>query len=132
MAFLFLTKSSKHAGSEFCDSCLNSMKYIHSSLFCFYFSSLLCLFSSPLRSSTQLENYLWFMYASAAQYNHPSSYPVTRICDAIDRTYSNGTLGKIAAGVFAYRGNLSCYINEPINTTETTVGWQWQVRFLNM
>lgn len=71
------------------------------------------------------------MYASAAQYNHPPRYPVTRICGAIDRTFSgNGTLSKIAAGVFAYRGNLSCYINEPRNATETDVGWQWQVRFL--
>ncbi|XP_023511789.1 lysosomal Pro-X carboxypeptidase-like [Cucurbita pepo subsp. pepo] len=73
----------------------------------------------------ELRDYLWSMYASAAQYNHPPGYPVTRICDAIDGAV-NGTLGKIAAGVFAYRGNLSCYINEPRNETETDVGWRWQ------
>ncbi|XP_022944256.1 lysosomal Pro-X carboxypeptidase-like [Cucurbita moschata] len=82
---------------------------------------------SPLRSSTELENYLWSVYASAAQYNHPAKYPVNRICGAIDGTYSgNGILSKIAAGVFAYRGKLSCYINEPRNATETDVGWRWQ------
>ncbi|KAG6570832.1 Lysosomal Pro-X carboxypeptidase, partial [Cucurbita argyrosperma subsp. sororia] len=82
---------------------------------------------SPLGSSTELENYLWSVYASAAQYNHPAKYPVNRICGAIDGTYSgNGILSKIAAGVFAYRGKLSCYINEPRNATETDVGWRWQ------
>ena len=91
------------------------------------------LFSSPLRSSTELENYLWSVYASAAQYNHPAKHPVNRICGAIDGTYSgNGILSKIAAGVFAYRGKLSCYINEPRNATETDVGWRWQVRCLNL
>ncbi|KAA0033354.1 hypothetical protein IC582_026830 [Cucumis melo] len=81
----------------------------------------------PLRGYFELEDYLWSMYASAAQYNHPPKYPVTRICDAIDGTYSvNGTLSKIAAGVFAFRGSISCYINEPRNETETDVGWRWQ------
>ncbi|XP_022140665.1 lysosomal Pro-X carboxypeptidase-like [Momordica charantia] len=81
----------------------------------------------PLRSSSELEDYLWSVYATAAQYNHPPKYPVTRICGAIDRASSgNGIISKIAAGVFAYRGNLSCYINEPRNATETDVGWRWQ------
>lgn len=97
-------------------------------LFCFGFFSIFC---SPLRRYSELENYLWSMYASAAQYNHPPRYPVTRICDAIDGASSvNGTLTKIAAAVFAYRGNVSCYINHPTNETETDVGWRWQVNFL--
>lgn len=95
------------------------------------FCLLLSPFSSPLQGYFELEDYLWSMYATAAQYNHPPRYPVTRICDAIDGTSSvNGTLTKIAAGVFAYRGNVSCYINEPRNETETDVGWRWQVIFL--
>ena len=88
-------------------------------------------FCSPIARYLELRDYLWSMYASAAQYNHPPGYPVTRICDAIDGAFSvNGTLSKVAAGVFAYRGNLSCYINEPRNETETDVGWRWQVIFL--
>lgn len=68
------------------------------------------------------------MYAGAAQYNHPPRYPVTRICGGIDGAYSgSGTISKIASGVFAYKGNLSCYNLEPRNDTETDVGWRWQV-----
>ncbi|KAG6570833.1 Lysosomal Pro-X carboxypeptidase, partial [Cucurbita argyrosperma subsp. sororia] len=82
---------------------------------------------SPLNSYSQLEDYLWSMYAGAAQYNQPPRYPVTRICDGIDGASSgSGTLGKIAAGVFAYEGKLSCYNLEPKNETETDVGWRWQ------
>lgn len=76
------------------------------------------------------------MYASAAQYNSPPTYPVTSICDAINGASSgSGILGKIAAGLFAYMGNLTCYINEPTTAPETTsgsetdVGWTWQVKF---
>lgn len=131
----FSTKSSKHAGNKLClfskiqvIHCCTYNLFVSFCLLCFCL--LLFIFSSPLRGYFELEDYLWSMYASAAQYNHPPKYPVTRICDAIDGTYSvNGTLSKIAAGVFAFRGSVSCYINEPRNETETDVGWRWQVLF---
>lgn len=83
---------------------------------------------SPLNSSSQLEDYLWSMYAGAAQYNHPPRYPVTRICGGIDgASPGSGIISKVAAGVFAYKGNLPCYNIGPRNDTETDVGWRWQV-----
>lgn len=83
---------------------------------------------SPLNSSSQLEDYLWSMYAGAAQYNHPPRYPVTRICGGIDgASPGSGIISKVAAGVFAYKGNLSCYNIGPRSETETDVGWRWQV-----
>ena len=97
---------------------------------CSFHIHLVCC-CSPLNSYSQLEDYLWSMYAGAAQYNQPPRYPVTRICDGIDGASSgSGTLGKIAAGVFAYEGKLSCYNLEPRNETETDVGWRWQVNLL--
>lgn len=67
------------------------------------------------------------MYATAAQYNQPPRYPVTVVCGGIDGSESKDILGKIFAGVVAYRGNLSCYINPTTNESETATGWQWQV-----
>ncbi|XP_023541432.1 lysosomal Pro-X carboxypeptidase-like [Cucurbita pepo subsp. pepo] len=82
---------------------------------------------SPLENFFQLKDYLWTMYTAAAQYNRPPRYPVTRICDAIDGASSgSGIVGRIAAGVFAYKGNLSCYQIQPRDETETDVGWRWQ------
>ncbi|KAG6601675.1 Lysosomal Pro-X carboxypeptidase, partial [Cucurbita argyrosperma subsp. sororia] len=82
---------------------------------------------SPLKNSAQLEDFLWSMYTVAAQYDHPPRYPVTIICDAIDGASSgSGIVERIAAGVFAYKGNLSCYMNQARDETETDVGWRWQ------
>lgn len=68
------------------------------------------------------------MYAGAAQYDRPPRYPVTVICRGIDGASStDDILTKIFAGVVAYTGNRSCYINQPRNETETDVGWRWQV-----
>ena len=68
------------------------------------------------------------MYSGAAQYNHPPDYPVTIVCGGIDGALSNTSiLGKIFAGVVAYRGIRSCYVNPPRNISETSVGWRWQV-----
>ncbi|XP_023531617.1 lysosomal Pro-X carboxypeptidase-like [Cucurbita pepo subsp. pepo] len=61
------------------------------------------------------------------QYDHPPRYPVTIICDAIDgASPGSGIVDRIAAGVFAYKGNLSCYMNQARDETETDVGWRWQ------
>ncbi|XP_054816811.1 uncharacterized protein LOC129316416 isoform X2 [Prosopis cineraria] len=82
---------------------------------------------SPLNSSSELKDYLETMYASAAQYNRPPRYPVTVICGGIDgASFGSDILNKIYAGVVAYKGNGTCKVNGPINTTETAVGWRWQ------
>ncbi|KAB2606610.1 lysosomal Pro-X carboxypeptidase-like [Pyrus ussuriensis x Pyrus communis] len=82
---------------------------------------------SPLTTSSELKNYLDGLYCGAAQYNSPPSYPVTVFCGGIDGVSSgNDTLSKIFAGVVAYSGNRSCYVNEPRNLSETDVGWSWQ------
>ncbi|CAN1171697.1 Lysosomal Pro-X carboxypeptidase [Linum perenne] len=66
------------------------------------------------------------MYARAAQYNRPPTYPVDKICKAIDGASENDTLGKIFAAIVAYQGIKKCYINEPVEPSETNVGWGWQ------
>ncbi|CAA3032260.1 lysosomal Pro-X carboxypeptidase [Olea europaea subsp. europaea] len=81
-----------------------------------------------LNNSTQLKDYLDTMYSEAAQYNEPPDYPVTMICSGIDGA-PNGTdiLGRIFAGVVAYKMNMSCYdTNEYNYPSETSVGWKWQ------
>ncbi|XP_039026349.1 lysosomal Pro-X carboxypeptidase-like [Hibiscus syriacus] len=81
-----------------------------------------------LQDSSELKNELENMYAEAAQYNHPPRYPVNMICGAIDGTNEKkDILGKIFAGVAAYRGNRSCYINQPTNVSEADVAWSWQI-----
>ncbi|KAL4365098.1 hypothetical protein HN51_025645 [Arachis hypogaea] len=81
----------------------------------------------PLNNSSDLISYLVSMYASAAQYNHPPTYPVTMICNAIDKAFfENDTLNKIYAGVVAFTGNATCKVNAPQNVTDTTQGWRWQ------
>ncbi|XP_002523752.2 lysosomal Pro-X carboxypeptidase [Ricinus communis] len=82
----------------------------------------------PLTDSDELKDRLDSMYSGAAQYNKPPTYPVNIICSGIDgaASSSNDTLDKIFAGVVAYRGNRSCYINPPTNLSETSVGWRWQ------
>ena len=74
-----------------------------------------------------LKNHLESTYASAAQYNHPPSYPVSVICGGIDGANDEDILGKIFSGLSAYRPNRTCYVNPPRNLTETDVGWSWQV-----
>uniref|UniRef100_A0A2N9GMD1 Lysosomal Pro-X carboxypeptidase n=1 Tax=Fagus sylvatica TaxID=28930 RepID=A0A2N9GMD1_FAGSY len=52
---------------------------------------------------------------------------LTIVCGGIDGAPSNTSiLGKIFAGVVAYRGIRSCYVNPPRNISETSVGWRWQ------
>ncbi|MED6143828.1 hypothetical protein PIB30_009639 [Stylosanthes scabra] len=79
-----------------------------------------------LNKSEDLVSYLESMYTSAAQYNHPPTYPVTMICNAIDASSENDTLNKIYEGVVAFRGNSTCKVNAPKNVTETSQGWRWQ------
>ena len=123
MAFPFLAKSSKVAGIRIHGfSYPNLMKFV---------LQISCSCFSPLKNFAQLEDFLWSMYTVAAQYDHPPRYPVTIICDAIDgASPGSGIVDRIAAGVFAYKGNLSCYMNQARDETETDVGWRWQVIFL--
>ncbi|KAK4286391.1 hypothetical protein QN277_002952 [Acacia crassicarpa] len=82
----------------------------------------------PLNSSSELKDYLNTMYATAAQYNGPPTYPVNVVCGGIDgATFGSDILSKIYAGVVAYRGNTTCKVNSPTNVTdETSIGWEWQ------
>ncbi|KAH7542071.1 hypothetical protein FEM48_Zijuj02G0034500 [Ziziphus jujuba var. spinosa] len=81
----------------------------------------------PLKESSELKDYLDSMYSVAAQYNRPPKYPVTQVCAGIDGApVGSNILDKIFAGVVSYRGNKSCYVNEPQNVSETSVGWRWQ------
>ncbi|MBA0683968.1 hypothetical protein Goari_025586, partial [Gossypium aridum] len=81
----------------------------------------------PLKSSSELKNELENMYAVVAQYDRPPRYPVTVVCGGIDgANEKQDILDKIFAGVVAYKGNRSCYINPPTNKSETDVGWRWQ------
>ncbi|XVF05275.1 hypothetical protein REPUB_Repub05bG0157800 [Reevesia pubescens] len=81
---------------------------------------------NPLTSSSELKGVLVNTYASVAQYNQPPRYPVTIVCGGIDGSKKKDILSKIFDGVVAYRGNRSCYINQPTNQSETAVGWGWQ------
>ncbi|KAJ9559287.1 hypothetical protein OSB04_013901 [Centaurea solstitialis] len=81
---------------------------------------------SQLKSSYELKDYLDSMYASAAQYNAPPSYPTTRICQGIDgASHATNILDRVAAGVVAYSPRSPCH-----NTTravgQTSIGWGWQ------
>ncbi|XP_012064654.1 lysosomal Pro-X carboxypeptidase [Jatropha curcas] len=84
---------------------------------------------SPLKRTFELKDYLDSIYAEAAQYNDPPNYPVSIVCDGIDRA-PEGTdiLGRIFAGVVAYMGHKSCYdmneFNDP--TDQTSLAWRWQ------
>ncbi|KAL4284317.1 hypothetical protein GQ457_16G009150 [Hibiscus cannabinus] len=81
----------------------------------------------PLKDSFELKDKLVDMYAGAAQYNAPPTYPVTVVCGGIDgANEKQDILSKIFAGVVAYEGNRSCYINQPTDASETDVGWRWQ------
>ncbi|KAK3043617.1 hypothetical protein RJ639_001679, partial [Escallonia herrerae] len=83
---------------------------------------------SPLDTSLELKDYLDTMYAVAAQYNHPPTYPVTVVCGSIDGA-PDGTdiLGRIFAGVVAYGGERSCYEMKKSNSaSQTNLGWSWQ------
>lgn len=83
--------------------------------------------SRKLRDPNDLKNFLDSLYTSAAQYDAPPSYPVSIMCGGIDRA-PNGTdiLGRIAAGVAAFRPNMTCNIIEDY-VDETSEGWGWQV-----
>ncbi|KAI5447845.1 hypothetical protein KIW84_015336, partial [Lathyrus oleraceus] len=94
---------------------------------------------SPLNNSSELSGYLENMYVFAAQYNHPSSSPVTTICNGIDKaSFGNDVLDKIYSGIVAFIGNDTCQINDPTSIsetpisetdieTETRMGWGWQI-----
>ncbi|CAK9158770.1 unnamed protein product [Ilex paraguariensis] len=81
-----------------------------------------------LNNSSELKDYLDSMYATAAQYNQPPEYPVTKVCGGIDgASEGSDILGRIFAGVVGYKGNWSCYdTGQYIYPDETNVGWGWQ------
>ncbi|KVI00106.1 Peptidase S28 [Cynara cardunculus var. scolymus] len=81
---------------------------------------------SPLKNSDELKGYLDSMYAYAAQYNAPPTYPTTRICEGIDGA-SNATdiLDRISDGVIAYQPFSPCH-NTTRGVSQTSIGWGWQ------
>ncbi|PNT18763.1 hypothetical protein POPTR_009G002200v4 [Populus trichocarpa] len=82
---------------------------------------------NPLTDASELKNHLDSMYANAAQYNKPPTYPVNKVCGGIDGCgFGDDLLGRVFGGLVAYKGNRSCYVNEPTNQSETSVGWRWQ------
>ncbi|XVE79346.1 hypothetical protein DITRI_Ditri14bG0050900 [Diplodiscus trichospermus] len=83
----------------------------------------------PLANSSELKDQLVSIYATVAQYNQPPRYPLNVLCGGIDRSENEDILGKIFAGIVAYKGNRSCYINPPPDHdySETMTGWGWQI-----
>ncbi|XP_024035132.1 lysosomal Pro-X carboxypeptidase [Citrus clementina] len=83
---------------------------------------------TPLRNENELRDALAGMYASTSQYGRPPENPIEKFCSAVDRATAcgNDSLCKIAAAVFAQKGDRPCYINKPKNRTETDEGWPWQ------
>lgn len=67
------------------------------------------------------------MYADAAQYDAPPTYPVSLVCGGIDGA-PNGTdiLGRIFSGLVALLPDTKCHVTED-PTDETSQGWEWQV-----
>lgn len=89
------------------------------------------LFSSfcrPLDNSGDFKVVLELIYAIAAQYDSPPSYPVSQVCERIDGA-NEGTdiLGRIFAGFVAVAGNMTCYPFKEYYTTSKLDGWTWQV-----
>ncbi|KAJ4841787.1 hypothetical protein Tsubulata_010534 [Turnera subulata] len=82
----------------------------------------------PLKKTFELKDYLDSIYAEAAQYNDPPEYPVSVVCGGIDGAPSRtDILGRIFAGVIAYKGNDSCYdMDEYKYPDETYLGYRWQ------
>ncbi|CAK9186786.1 unnamed protein product [Ilex paraguariensis] len=83
---------------------------------------------TTLEQSSDLRDYLDSIYSEAAQYDEPPTYPVAGICGGIDGGLEgDDILGRIFAGVVAYKGKRSCYdINEYNYPSETKMGWAWQ------
>ncbi|WJZ89801.1 hypothetical protein VitviT2T_008992 [Vitis vinifera] len=81
-----------------------------------------------LESSFELKDYLDSIYAEAAQYNEPPTYPVTVVCKGINgASKRTDTLGRIFHGLVAIAGKRSCYDTKEFNyPTETYLGWRWQ------
>jgi lysosomal Pro-X carboxypeptidase len=91
---------------------------------------MLSISCSPLNQTLELSSYLETVYAYAAQYNDPPVYPVTEICDGIDRaSFGNNILDKIYSGVVAFhRGVKTCHhMNFSTNIHEIDLEWGWQV-----
>ncbi|KAH7850615.1 hypothetical protein Vadar_000467 [Vaccinium darrowii] len=86
---------------------------------------------STLSSAAELESYLIGLYAGAAQYDFPPSYPVAQFCGGVDGAkQGTGVLGKIFAGLVALTGNQTCYVNQASNSPSVSNvpsdGWSWQ------
>ncbi|KAI3511864.1 hypothetical protein L1887_19024 [Cichorium endivia] len=80
---------------------------------------------APLKSSTELTDFLDSMYATAAQYNAPPTYPTAQICQGIDgASDATDILDRVFAGVVANQDK-PCY-NMTRGVSQTSIGWEWQ------
>ncbi|XP_057483914.1 uncharacterized protein LOC130770446 [Actinidia eriantha] len=81
-----------------------------------------------LNKSSELKNYLEYIYDVVAQYNHPPTYPVNVVCGGIDGApKGSDVLSRVFAGVVAYKGNKTCYdTNEYNYPSSTNLGFSWQ------
>ena len=79
-----------------------------------------------MNSSQELKYYLALRYVFSAQYDNPPTYPVKKVCDAIDGA-PEGTdvIGRVAAGLNASVGPPCHFVYDfiPSNMSE----FQWQV-----
>ncbi|KAL9422292.1 hypothetical protein AB3S75_034541 [Citrus x aurantiifolia] len=81
----------------------------------------------PLKSVSELKDYLENMYTVAAQYDRPPNYPVNQVCNGIDgASQGTDTLARIFSGIVASRGKKSCYNIGEFFSDETLNGWGWQ------
>ncbi|KAI8529067.1 hypothetical protein RHMOL_Rhmol12G0196800 [Rhododendron molle] len=82
---------------------------------------------APLDNSGDFKGVLELIYAIAAQYDSPPSYPVSQVCERINGA-NEGTdiLGRIFAGFVAVAGNMTCYPFKEYYTTSKLDGWTWQ------
>ncbi|GFQ01024.1 lysosomal pro-x carboxypeptidase [Phtheirospermum japonicum] len=84
---------------------------------------------SKLNYTYELRDFLDSMYTTAAQYDAPPEYPVSKICKGIDNAPNKtDIIGAIFAGVVSYKGNKTCYDMNDYNSPddETNMGWNWQ------
>ncbi|KAM3685278.1 hypothetical protein ACJW31_11G105600 [Castanea mollissima] len=82
----------------------------------------------PLKTASGLKDHLITLFAAAAQYDKPPSYPVTVVCKGIDGG-ANGTdiLGRIFSGMVAYyMEDKKCFDLDDFFPAETLNGWDWQ------
>ena len=87
-----------------------------------------------MKTASGLKDYLNTLFATAAQYDRPPSYPVTVVCKGIDGG-ANGIdiLGRIFSGMVAYyKEDKKCFDLDAFFSADTLSGWDWQVIHIHL